>query len=221
MPVWFRLCRVRLFSRIFGEWQYNDYTYRAATVARPTQVTLTFTNRLIYAADLYANGSWIGTAQAGQTISRTIAAPSTLTVSFSMIRPSLSGIPLGDPIVGFYSPLSNPSGSYSFVINNRVGTQTYFAPMITNRTAFAALISVNAGLAAENRCYCTVAPFATNVTLGYYRLFSNSNVRAYPAGSNYVGPYLFWGNDPVTAPAGNLTPFVEGDTGVLRLPLGP
>ncbi len=52
------------------------------------------------------------------------------------------------------------------------------------------------GLTAENRCNCTAPAHSTNVQFGYYRYFSNSNVRAYLPASNYSGSYIFFGQDP-------------------------
>ena len=122
-------------------------------------------------------------------------------------------------MVGSYDPISNPAGTYTVKVNNLIGNQPYFAPLVTNNTTAGVLMDVNAGLAAENKCFCDAPAGSSNVAFGYYRLYTNSNVRVYRSGSNYSGPYEFWGNDSTVAPNGNFDSSVASDTGILRLPL--
>jgi subtilase family serine protease len=182
-------------------------------------VTLQVTNYLIYPVNISVNGSLVGSIKASGTDSLTILAPPTLQVSFELARPSPFGLPLGDPMVGYYNTISNPAGTYAFKINNQIGNQFYFAPFVTNTTSARVLMDVNAGLSAENKCFCVAPAGSSNVTFGYYRLYTNSNVRVYRDGSNYTGPFEFWGNDPSVAPNGNFDPSVATDTGILRLTL--
>ncbi len=73
-------------------------------------------------------------------------------------------------------------------------------------------MGVNMGLTAQNLCFCTVGAFQGNIAIGYYRLYSNSNVRAYRNGSNYTGPYVYWGYDPFgpTTPLASLAQVRSG-----------
>jgi hypothetical protein len=171
-------------------------------------ITLQFTNSLIYPVNVSANGTIIGSVNASGTSTLTIPAPTSLQVSFELVRPTLSGVPLGDPMIGYYNTINNPSGNYSFTITNQIGTQVYFAPLITNRSAAPLLMDVNGGLPAENKCNCVVPVGGVNVALGYYQLFSNSNVRAFREGSNYIGAYYYFDN---------LTRFLDSQTGVVKL----
>jgi len=157
-------------------------------------VTLQFSNSLIYPASVSVNGSVIGSVGASTTAVFTIPAPPTLLVSFQLIQPTLTGTPLGDPMVGVYNTISNPTGSYNFTINNQIGNQTYFVPFVTNTSGSPLLMDVNGGLQAENRCYCLVPVGGTNLAFGYYQLFSNSNVEAFGGNSNYRGNYYYSDN---------------------------
>jgi hypothetical protein len=118
---------------------------------------------------------------------------------------------------GSYSTGNDPSGTLSFTIDNVIGDTTYFAPLIDNETGAGLLMGVNMSLESENRCDCVVSTGTQHIGLGYYRLFSNSNVRGYPTGSNYTGPYIFWGHDETVSPDGNLESLVESESGATNL----
>jgi len=171
-------------------------------------VTLQFTNFLVYPASVSVNGAVVGTVNASSSASWTIPAPATLQVSFQLIQPSPWGVPLGDPMAGSYSPISSPQGSYSFNITNKIGDQTYFVPFVTNTTNSALLMDVNLGLPAENKCNCLAPPEGVNIAFGYYMLFSNSSVDAFPAGSGYSGNFLS---------LNNFNASVENQTGIVML----
>src|SRR5207248_2010664 len=89
-------------------------TVTAATSAYPS-VTLQFTNSLVYAVNVSANGSVLGTVNASSTNTFNIISPPTLQVSFELVRPSPFGVPLGDPMAGYGNTIMNPVGTYSFV----------------------------------------------------------------------------------------------------------
>jgi hypothetical protein len=185
----------------------------------PAVVTLNFTNKLLYPVNALANGAAIGVINASSTMAKTVPSSSTLSVSFSMIQPTVGGLPLGEPMAGIYTTIQNPSGTYNFTINNVIGNQTYFAPLLKNSITASALMEVNAGLTAEKKCFCVVPAAASDVAFGYYSLYTNSSVRAFKDGSNYSGHYEFWGYDAVFAPNGRIDSLVESGTGILRLNL--
>ncbi len=175
-------------------------------------VNLTINNSLIYPVNLFANGANIGTAPASQTWTSQVVAPAKLQLSFDLIRPSPFGVPLGETMKLFYPSINNPTGNLVYNVTNIIGSQPYFVPMVTNQTSVGLLMGVNMGLQAENRCNCVVPANKTNVNFGYYRLFSNGNVRAYRDGSNYTGSYRYW-------QYGTHYDYtnVESQTGILRL----
>ncbi len=169
-------------------------------------VVLQFTNKLIYAAIIKVNGALVGTANASGVSSFSVPATS-LEVSFEMIRPTFFGAPIGEPLVGYYNTIYNPVVTQNFNITNQIGSQSYFAPVISNNSNSSLLIGVNGGLSSENRCYCTVGPRTSNVSVGYYKLSAESNLRAYSDGSNYFGGYYYFQS---------FMPLVELQTGILR-----
>jgi hypothetical protein len=169
---------------------------------------LQFTNYLIYPVTISVNAGVVGTINASGTGSFTIPQPQALLASFEMVRPTVGGVPIGVPMLGFWNIINNPVGAYTFTINNQIGTQIYFVPLITNATGVPLLMDVNAGLASESRCNCVVPTGGIGVALGYYQYSSNSTVDAFPAASNYFGPYSYFSN---------LGSFIEAQTGVVRL----
>lgn len=173
----------------------------AASVAN---VTLQFTNSLIYPVAVSANGNLLGNVSAAGTGTFTIPAPQSIDASYALIRPTVGGAPIGDPMIGYWNTINNPVGTYTFTINNQIGSQEYFAPLITNTSAAPLLMDVNIGTTAENRCNCVVPVGGTNAGIGYYRFFSNSTVDAFPGASNYGGAYSYFNNLAafVTVPAG-------------------
>ena len=190
-------------------------TLQVGTLA-PAVVTLNFTNKLLYPVNVLANGTAIGVVDASGTMSKTVPSSSSLSVSFEMLRPSVGSLPLGDPMTGVYDTILTPSGSYNFLINNKIGSQSYFIPLINNQSSTAALIDVNGGLSSDSKCFCESPALTNNIAFGYHLLVSGSNVRAYRLASNYIGNYIFWGYDSVFGPSTSL-PSVDADTGILHL----
>jgi hypothetical protein len=200
LPTNGRVIYVTLFSLINGDWYWIDYQYRAGSDPVVT-ATLVVTNQLIYAVNLLVNGVVVGSVPAGET-RQTDAKGTSIALSWELVRPTVSGRAVGDVMGGRFNTIDRPSGRYSFTIDNRVGDTVYFVPMISNRTPVPLLIEVNGGLQAENRCNCTAAANTDNVAAGYYRLFSNSNLRLYGAGSNYTGRYIYWADFATRLEAG-------------------
>jgi hypothetical protein len=221
LPLDGRTIYVRLGSNMHDGWHYKDYTFttvRSATTSR-AQVTSTllFTNSLLYPVDITANGTVLGSVKASSTAQQEVTFTPPLMVSVEMERPATtSGQLLGDEFKGFYSPITNPSQTITFTINNQLGTQQYFVPIFTNTTSEARVLGVNMQLAAEDRCNCVIPANSSNVSAGYYQLFTNSNVRLYNAATPYSGNYIYWGS-PDGSSNNSLVPLVEAKTGRLLL----
>lgn len=182
----------------------------------PTRsVTLHLINNLVYPVDFSANGAAVARVDALTSTDKTISAGSSLVVNYNMIQPTLGGRQLGDPINATYDPVNNPTGTLTFAATPKLANATYFAPRVNNQTPTDLLLGVNVGLTSENRCNCTAPANTSNVQLGYYRYFSNSNVRAYLAGSNYSGSYIYFGQDP-SNPSGAIAG-VDSVTGTVQL----
>jgi uncharacterized protein (TIGR03437 family) len=198
------------------------------TVAAPSSptgpngqnVTLSVTNKLIYPVDVTVNGTVVNRVAASSSSAVKVAGSYGMQVGYELVRPTTtSGTPEGEQMTGIYPALTNPSGTLSYVVNNVLGGQAYFAPFIHNTSGVGALMGVNMGLLHQNECNCIIGATGTS-TIGYYKLFPNSNVRAYPASSNYSASsgYAYWGQDPTGAPNATF-PAVAADTGAVTLNL--
>jgi hypothetical protein len=164
------------------------------TVSLPS-VTLLVTNQLVDAVAMTVNGTPVGTVPASSTAQTSfLVTGGAMVVSYDLVRPlTSSGTPVGDQISGVFPTIQNASGTYTITVNNILGTQQYFSPLISNTGAYSIAMVANWGLASENRCNCMVPSGGNNVNIGYYKLFSNSEVRGYGAISGYgVGTYAFW-----------------------------
>ncbi len=181
--------------------------------------TVRITNYLIYPVTVRANGVLLGTAAANVVTQFPYTGSATVTISWDLVRQTISGtsIAIGDTMGADFAPATFTQGAIEgYIVDNVLGSNTYFVPVIDNLTPATLLMGVNVGLTAQNLCNCTVRPFEGNVSIGYYRLYSNSNVRAYRNGSNYTGPYIYWGSDPSgsTTPLANLA---QARTGIVTL----
>jgi hypothetical protein len=162
------------------------------TVQAPqSQVTLVVTNQLIATVAIAVQGTVVGTVPPQSTRQTTVNSAPSLDVSFEVIEPRLGNRVLGDRMSGRWT-LTAPSGTVNLNIDNLVGSEWFFAPLVTNLSGTTLLMAVNFGLQAENRCQCTVPAGGQRVFLGYYRLFSNSMVHAFASGSSYTGPYRYF-----------------------------
>ena len=171
-------------------------------------------NLLLETIEIFANGTSAGTVPAQQTRQATIASPGTLTVSFRLVRSTTtSGTPVGDDMSGVYNPIPNAQGQENFQANNVIGGQYFMEPHFNSSIGSGVLLGVNMGLQAENRCDCTIPASTNNVVAGYYRLYSNSNIRLYRNGSGYSGPYVYWGSDPPNNTNGTFPFTAAQDTG--------
>ena len=208
---------VTLFSQIAGSWYYYDYQFRGPGLPL-IDLRVNLKNNLNYPINLIINGEVVGSVDPYSNQGINVRVPSLL-VSFEVVQPVLSGKTLGDQFAGYFDKIDNPSGTYNFEVSNFVGQDYYFLPAITNRTPVPLEIEVNGGYTSENRCYCFAPAYSTNVLSGYYRLYTNSNVRLFREGSNYSGRYIFFGTDSdgQTSPGGALYRLIPIGNGFIEL----
>ena len=99
---------------------------------------------------------------------------------------------------------------------NYAKKQLFFYPIITNKGSHNCEFSVNDGGTAENRPGGYVNAYSDGVALGYYRLYSNSNVTL------YCDHGIFhWGNRPVTEEGPGIINLVTSGSGVFEGKLDP
>jgi hypothetical protein len=183
----------RLWSLIASNWYYYDYQYRAPQASNiGNSVRVNINNPFAYPVNVFVNGQAVGSVPAFTTAGTNVAVAS-LSLAFELVQPTLNGRTLGDPVSGVFQTIANPSGTYLFQLSNQIGNSFYFLPLITNQTSIALAIEVNGGLQADNKCGCEAPANSVRVAPGYYLLFSNSNVRLFPAGANYTGVFEYFG----------------------------
>lgn len=181
--------------------------------------TIRIENYLGYPVAILANGSPFAVVPARTNGAYSYSGPTSVSVDWAVVRPVnvINQQLLGEPMIASFSTVSIANGqTVSFTIDNIIETTTYFLPIITNQTPTRLLMGINMGLSIENRCNCIVPSFGTSVGLGYYRLSSISNVRAYREENGYFGSYIYWGDGP----SGTTTPLfqlMEPLSGAVRL----
>ena len=218
LPTDGRVIYVRLYSLGNDQnWYFNSYQFRAYV---PVTCAARFyiTNDFVYSINIFLNGGLVGSVSASNT-QYVDSKFCSVTVSFELVRPTLSGRALGDVVSGYWDRINGPSGRYNLEAGYKIGSSYYFLPQISNHTPVPLDIEVNGGLAAENRCNCSAPAQSDNVRAGYYQLFNNSNVRLFREGTNYSGRYWFWGTDSTgqVSPSGVLYKLVQAPSGIVPL----
>jgi hypothetical protein len=166
----------------------------ALIIVTARSATLRIVNNLVGQVTISINNTPTTTVDAGATVSLSSTA-NPVTVSWALVRQTTtSGTPVGENMSGVFSPVSNPTGTITYDIDAIVGSQSYFSPGISNNSSTRLLMGVNMGLQSETRCNCVVPIGSQRVRIGYYKLFSNTNVRAYRESSNYSGSFTYWDN---------------------------
>ena len=131
------------------------------------------------------------------------------------LRTQDGSLEFGDDMGGVFNVVNNPGPQPSYTIDNVIGGETFFYPVVTNQIGERALFAFNWGLSIENRCCSNNATGATR--FGYFRATDNSNVRAYKSVSNYTGPFVFW--DRTTLGVGDFRDSLAALDGYLSLTL--
>jgi hypothetical protein len=126
----------------------------------------------------------------------------TLVAQWELVRPlSADGQPMGVEVRGS-AVVRGPRGTMHLGATSRTADNAYFAPLITNASAQALRVVVNAGLQGAIDCGCAVRPGGRRVFIGYYPLFRNSSVRVRAPGAataefRDLGPQVTSGNGTV------------------------
>jgi hypothetical protein len=124
------------------------------------------------------------------------------------------GNSIGDDM---YAQWDSVSDQEVRTIDSLVVDEPYFYPLITNTTDQSCGVIINDGLNSENRTGAALPPRSGRVGLGYYKLFTNSNVVLECGEKRY-----WWGErNGEIGVSGRLSELVEPGSGVLELTLEP
>ena len=196
-------------------------TGTASISVTTVNVQLNVENQLASSVDISTGGTFLGRIAPAGIGNFMVAQPDTLRLTWDLVRDTTtSGTSIGDAIVATFTvPLTPTDTSLSFTIDNVIGTDTIFAPRITNNSGVDLLMGVNITLPEDNRCNCVVSNGGTQVAIGYYRWVPSTNVRGYNTGSNYTGGFVFWDRPGMNG-------FLQSLDGIVLLvassaPLGP
>jgi|SRR5665213_2289055 len=160
------------------------------------QATATIKNDLINPVEVSINSVDVGQVAASSSQTFPLSSSQTATISFTVIKITTNqGAPVGDDMAGYWT-WQNPSGNQTFQVTNIIGGQWYFCPILSNETSFGMLMAVNYGLQAQNLTNAVVPANSSNVRLGYFHYYTNSNVQYWYDGSNYTGNSRVWNSLP-------------------------
>lgn len=182
------------------------------TLASPSSpFRVTIENNLLYVAEIYINGQPQGKLPA-ETSEEFLFTAIPATVRFELVRPTYgNGYPWGEEVTGEYYQVKDGD---TVMIEYHTDDAFYFYPRISNNTDSTCEISINDGHPSEKRPGA-IYPGMQGVAMGYYTLYSNSNVTLYCEDNTY-----WWG---VRGNKGNtpLPQFVQSPSGLLELALNP
>jgi hypothetical protein len=156
--------------------------------------TITVRNYLILPINVFVNNVFAMKIPADETLTDTISPSiSSMTVSWALVRPIVDGEYVGEFMGDVFTTIQNPTGNHPYSVINVIDSTFYFAPVIKNSTTTDIIIAVNWDLASEIRCPGHIpASNGLSYHIGYYTLFSNTQVAAFKYGSNYTGTWWYW-----------------------------
>jgi hypothetical protein len=176
------------------------------------RITFAATNYLIAPVTIAVDGSPYAIVSAGNTTQMTLPASTRLT--WTSAKPAnAQGERIPDEIGEQQVDVAGISGALE--ITNLIGKQTYFTARIFNFTNTRVSIGVYDG----EKVWCAAALPAQSATapgftlIGYYRLLSQTELRAYTTSLACTGAYASW---PSSELAG-----MEPKSGLLTLSLEP
>jgi hypothetical protein len=174
----------------------------------PNPEMITVINQLVLPIQFHAG---IGNTQiiSGEA---TLEIPVTGTVdaSYEVVKEhNTDGEPIGDDIS---ETIVQVAAGQTITIDNIIGAQHYFFPIITNTFADDCTVVVNEGLPSENRPSALIAGGRVRVWMGYYRLSNNSNVTLHCNDHySWIGVY------PDQAAGGSIVPYIEPNSGWIEM----
>jgi hypothetical protein len=162
-------------------------------------------NKLLLPVRLFVDDSLLDELPAGTSRTYPIS-QSSLRLDWELVKETTSGgRAIGDDMAGGFGGVE--AGDV-LDINNVVDDQDYFYPYVTNHLSEECEVIVNSGWENENVTGAVVPANSQEVSLGYYRLYTNSNLTLDCGGTTY-----WWGLQPDENSDTSFYGDVEEDTG--------
>ena len=137
-----------------------------------------------------------------------------VSVEWEIIKKTLSdNSPIGHDMGGTFNKVTPDS---TFTIDNLVGGQKYFYPIISNNTDYECSLIVNKGWQSEYDPNAVISPKQSKVGAGYYELYSNSNVFFDCEEETH-----WWGLLPDDASVSSFSEKVKENSGIIYFTLEP
>ncbi len=172
-------------------------------------------NQLLRPVNIYVDEAFRGEVDS-QSLRTFLIDSYPVRVRFEVVRFQMSnGTLLGDSMTGHFTYGVNTGETIT--VDNTIGDNLYFYPMITNQNNLTCEFAVNAGGGSENRPGAYLPAYSSRVAFGYYRLYSNSNITLYCNN----GRTYWWGTEPGKPSGTSLIPSVQAGTGVYDITLNP
>jgi len=182
-------------------------------VAGNNSASISITNKLLLAVNIYVGNTLQGVVNASST-KAFIFEKYPVSVGWNVIKQTtVKGIPLGNDMAGTFDGV-NVGDEIS--IDNIVADQPYFYPILDNNTNTDCLVTINKGWQGEFVTGATVPAHTANIGFGYYELYTNSNVYLDCGGQIY-----WWGQQPDVTTGTSFFDQVTTDTGYIDFTLNP
>lgn len=185
----------------------------AETVQTPARPTFQVDNLLLLPIEIEIDGLPKGQVDA-QSRKTFLLDAFPVSVGWDVIMQTTeNGTSIGDAMGGIFSDVA--AGDV-ITVDNVVSGQDFFYPVVSNLTADDCEVIVNRGWQSENAPGAVVAANSRAVELGYYKLFTNSNLTL-----DCPDSIFWWGLQPDERDATGFFEDVEAGTGRIEFTLEP
>lgn len=186
---------------------------QAAPTANPTAgarpgPSIMVSNKLVRPVKIFVGGAYKLDLQPGGFEAVPLdAAPAS--VRWSVVKPTTAkGLPLGSDMGGVFD---NVKAGDELTIASKVGGQPYFYPIVSNTSSKDCAVTIDNGWTDEIITGVVIPSRQEDFALGYYPLYSYSNVTL-----ECGGQFYWWGQRPNEKNQTSIYYQVPKDTGVVR-----
>lgn len=175
--------------------------------------TILVRNRLVLPVRLLSSGVLLAELPAGSDVTLMLPVYPGRLDWLVVKETTSSGRGLGDEMAGWFDSVAT---GQVLEIYRLAGDQEFFYPRITNNTSQDCEKTVNKGWESENATGAVVLAGGEQVGLGYFKLFTNSNVTLVCGEQEY-----WWGLQPQETADGSFYERVEASSGLVEFTLEP